>query len=126
MHHAGVMSTRPDRAERDQPHVADPTERRGRRVTVSCLVFFFGDDDYEGQGSLVDLSTSGCRILSSEGLLPGTILRFSLFLKDHQWPVRIDQGLVRWAKEGTYGIEFVSIRAAQQERLRGVVMKRRS
>jgi len=36
-------------------------ERRGRRVSLSCRVFFFGDGDYEGEGRVVDVSTSGCR-----------------------------------------------------------------
>jgi hypothetical protein len=51
------------------------------------------------------------------------MLKFSLFSKDHQWPVRIDQGMVRWAKEDTYGMEFTSIRPAQRERLSAGVMK---
>jgi hypothetical protein len=104
----------------------DDRERRRRRVSVSCLIFFFGDDDYEGEGKLLDVSTSGCRISSSEVLLPGSVFKLSLFLKDHEWPVRIDKGIVRWAKEGTYGIEFISIRDAQRERLRALVMKGRS
>ena len=100
-------------------------ERRGRRVSLSCRVFFFGDDDYEGEGKVVDVSTSGCRMSSSETLRVGTMLKFSLFFKDHQWPVRIDQGIVRWAKEETYGVEFTSIRPAQRERLRALVMNGR-
>jgi len=42
-------------------------ERRGRRVSLSCRVFFFGDEDYEGEGRVVDVSTSGCRMSSGEG-----------------------------------------------------------
>jgi hypothetical protein len=95
-------------------------------VSVSCRVFFFGDDDYEGEGIVLDVSTSGCRIASSETLAAGTLLKLSLFLKDHQWPVRIDQAIVRWATDGTYGLEFTSIREAQRERIRALVMKDRS
>ena len=100
--------------------------RLRRRLTHSCRVFFFGDDDYEGEGTMLDLSTSGCRISSNETLQVGMVLKLSLFLKDHQWPMRIDGAIVRWAKEGTYGIEFTSIRLAQRERLRALVMKDRS
>jgi PilZ domain len=89
-------------------------------------VFFFGDDDYEGEGKLLDISTSGCRISSDETLAVGTGLKLSLFLKDHQWPMRIDEAIVRWAKVDTYGIEFTSIRLAQRERIRALVMKDRS
>jgi hypothetical protein len=40
--------------------------------------------------------------------------------------MRIDQAIVRWAKEGTYGLEFTSIRLAQRERIRALVMHDRS
>lgn len=106
--------------------LVDNRERRGRRLALSCRVFFFGDDDYEGEGQMLDLSTSGCRISSEETLSVGKVLKLSLFLKDHQWPMRIDEAIVRWAKEGTYGMEFTSIRLAQRERIRALVMKDQS
>jgi len=40
--------------------------------------------------------------------------------------MRIDEAIVRWAKVGIYGIEFTSIRLAQRERIRALVMKDRS
>ena len=101
-------------------------ERQARRLALSCRVFFFGDDEYEGEGKVLDISTSGCRISSDETLSVGTVLKLSLFLNDHEWPLRIDEAIVRWAKEGTYGIEFISIRLAQRERIRAMVMKDRS
>jgi c-di-GMP-binding flagellar brake protein YcgR len=89
-------------------------ERRGRRVALSCRVFFFGDHDYEGEGRVLDISTGGCQISAHEMLPVGKVLKLSLFLNDHQWPLRIDEAIVRWAKEGTYGLEFTSIRPAQR------------
>lgn len=104
----------------------DESDRRGRRVALSCRVFFFGDDDYEGEGKVVDISTSGCRISSDETLPVGRVLKLSLFLNDHRWPLRIDEAIVRWAKDGSYGIEFTSIRLAQRERIRALVMNDRA
>ena len=101
-------------------------ERLRRRLAHACRVSFFGDDGYEGEGNMLDISTSGCRISSDETLPVGTVIKLSLFLKDHEWPMRIDEAIVRWAKEGTYGIEFTSIRLAQRERIRALVMKDRS
>jgi hypothetical protein len=88
-------------------------------------VFFFGDDDYEGEGRVLDISTNGCRISSDETLAVGKVLKLSLFLKDHQWPMRIDEAVVRWAKDSSYGLEFTSIRLAQRERIRALVMNDR-
>jgi hypothetical protein len=106
-------------------NLADEKERRGRRIALSCRVFFFGDDDYEGEGRVLDISTNGCRISSDETLAVGKVLKLSLFLKDHQWPMRIDEAVVRWAKDSSYGLEFTSIRLAQRERIRALVMNDR-
>jgi hypothetical protein len=95
-------------------------------VALSCRVFFFGADDYEGEGTMIDISTGGCQISSDEVLPVGKIFKLSLFLKDHQWPLRIDEAIVRWTKEGTYALEFTSIRLAQRERIRALVMNDRS
>ena len=98
-------------------------DRRGRRLALSCRLFFFGDHDVEGEGTLLDISTSGCRASSSVAVQMGMRLKLSLFLADHQWPLRVDAALVRWVKGQEFGLEFTSIRPAQRERVRALVMK---
>lgn len=106
--------------------VEDPRkDRRGRRIPLSCRLFFFGDDDFEGEAKLLDISANGCRVTSSIAVETGMILRLSLFLPDHQWPLRISQAMVRWIDKDEFGLEFVSITMAQRERLRALVMKAR-
>jgi len=120
------MVSEPNKAPVSGLPLEGDQERHGRRLALSCRMFFFGEDDYEGEGKLLDISISGCRISSEETLSVGKVLKLSLFLKDHQWPMRIDEAIVRWVKVGTYGIEFTSIRLAQRERIRALVMKDRS
>jgi len=120
------MVSEPNKAPVSGLPLEGDQERHGRRLALSCRVFICGEDDYEGEGKLLDISISGCRISSEETLSVGKVLKLSLFLKDHQWPMRIDEAIVRWAKVGTYGIEFTSIRLAQRERIRALVMKDRS
>ncbi len=98
-------------------------DRRGRRLSLSCRMFFFGDDEFEGEATLLDISTNGCRASSSITLQPGMMLKLSLFLPDHKWPLRVDQAIVRWVEGPEFGLEFVSIRLAQRERLRALLMK---
>lgn len=98
-------------------------ERRGRRLGLSCRVFFFGENDFEGEGTMEDISTSGCRLSTAEQIDVGKLLKLSLFLKDHDWAMRIDEAIVRWKQGEGYGLEFTSIRPAQRERLRALVMK---
>ncbi|ALA61192.1 PilZ domain-containing protein [Nitrospira moscoviensis] len=100
-------------------------DRRGRRLNLSCRLFFFGDDEFEGEGKTLDVSANGCRATSAVTVQPGMALKLSLFLPDHNWPLRVDRGIVRWVAGQEFGVEFTTIRMAQRERLRALVMKRR-
>jgi c-di-GMP-binding flagellar brake protein YcgR len=98
-------------------------ERRGRRLKLNCRVFFFGEDDFEGEATVLDLSTGGCQATSLSEVQVGKTLRLSLFLQDQEWPLRIDEALVRWVTGPTFGLEFTKIRPAQRERVRAIIMK---
>jgi hypothetical protein len=100
-----------------------PFERRGRRLTMNRRLFFFGEGEFEGEATLLDLSTNGCRARSLTEVKVGLSLKLSLFLQDQQWPLRIDHAVVRWVDGQCFGLEFTGIRPAQRERLRSIVMK---
>lgn len=116
------QDTRSGRAS-SHNHEAAMAERRGRRLKLSCRLFFFGEDDFEGEATILDLSTGGCQATSLSEVRVGTTLRLSLFLQDQEWPLRIDEALVRWVKGPTFGLEFTKIRPAQRERVRTIIMK---
>ncbi|HSF67460.1 MAG TPA: PilZ domain-containing protein [Nitrospiraceae bacterium] len=99
------------------------TERRGRRLSLNCRLFFFGENEFEGEATVLDLSTNGCQARSLTHVQAGMTLRLSLFLHDQQWPLRIDEALVRWVRGENFGLEFTGIRAAQRERVRSIIMK---
>jgi hypothetical protein len=110
----------------DQPPKADtsqPFERRGRRLTMSRRLFFFGEGEFEGEGTIIDISTNGCKATSLTEVKAGLNLKLSLFLQDQQWPLRIAQAVVRWVDGQSFGLEFTGIRPAQRERLRSLLMK---
>lgn len=90
-----------------------------------CRMFIFGDDDFEAEVTVLDISTNGCQATSSDELKVGMILKLSLFLSDYPWPLRVDQALVRWVDGQQFGLEFTSIRLAQRERLRALIMHTR-
>ena len=119
------MATEDPRSSRalGSDHEATMAERRGRRLSLSCRLFFFGEDDFEGEATVLDLSTNGCHATSLTQVRVGMVLRLSLFLHDQQWPLRIDEALVRWIKGENFGLEFTGIRSAQRERVRGIIMK---
>jgi hypothetical protein len=98
-------------------------ERRGRRLGLNCRLFFFGEDDFEGEATVRDLSTNGCQATSLTQVQVGMVFRLSLFLHDQQWPLRIDEALVRWVNGENFGLEFTGIRSAQRERVRAIIME---
>lgn len=98
-------------------------ERRGRRLKVSHRLFFFGENEFEGEATILDISTAGCRATSLTEVKAGMILKLSMFLQDQPWPLRVDESIVRWVKGPAFGLEFTGIRPAQRERLRAMVMK---
>ncbi|BFU94665.1 MAG: conserved protein of unknown function [Nitrospira sp.] len=98
-------------------------DRRGRRLKVSHRLFFFGEDEFEGEATVLDISTGGCQATSLTEVKCGMVFKLSLFLQDQPWPLRIDDSIVRWVKDQTFGLEFLGIRPAQRERLRAILMK---
>jgi len=98
-------------------------DRRGRRLKVNHRLFFFGEDEFEGEATILDISTGGCQATSLTEVKSGMVFKLSLFLQDQPWPLRIDDSIVRWVKDQTFGLEFLGIRPAQRERLRAILMK---
>jgi len=101
-------------------------ERQGRRIHLTCRMFFFGEEDFEGEATVLDVSTTGCRATSRIELKVGMVLKLSLFLSDYKWPLKIEQGIVRWVENEGFGLEFTGIQPAQRERLRAIIMKVKS
>ena len=97
--------------------------RQEPRFKLACRIFFFGDDDFEGEGTLVDISTRGCRSSSFIDLQPGMVLKLSLFLPDFNWPARVDEAIVRWVQGHNFGLEFTSIRPSMRRRILMLVTK---
>lgn len=101
-------------------------DRRGRRIRLSCRLFFFGEEDFEGEATILDVSTTGCRATSLIEVHVGMVLKLSLFLSDYKWPLRVEQSVVRWVDGERFGLEFIAIQPAQRERLRALIMKSKS
>jgi len=107
-------------------HEGTMQERRGRRATLTCRMFFFGDQDFEGEATVQDVSTNGCRAASTIALTVGMPLKLSLFLPDsYNWPLRVEEAVVRWIDGEQFGLEFTEFRLAQRDRLRALMMRTR-
>jgi hypothetical protein len=48
----------------------------------------------------------------------------SIFLPDgHEWPVRVDEAIVRWARGGEFGLQFIKLRPPQLQRIQQYLIK---
>jgi len=91
--------------------------RIATRHKVECRAFFAGGG-LEGEGAVVDLSKTGCKIRCETLPEMDAALKVDLFLPDYPRPLKIERGLVRWVKGDSFGVEFMEIQASQRERLR--------
>ncbi len=102
------------------------TLRKSRRVSADCRLEYIGEDEFEGEAELLDLSSTGCMARSEQALPPGLRMKVSVFLSDgHEWPVRVEEAVVRWARGGEFGVEFLVMRPPQLQRIQQFVIKHR-
>jgi len=119
------MATQDPRSSRalGSDHGVAMAERRGRRLSLSCRLSFIGEDNFEGEATILNPSTNGCQATSLSEVRVGMVLSLSLFLHDQKWPMHIDEALVRWVNGANFGLEFTGIRSAQRERVRAIMME---
>lgn len=101
--------------------------RYPRRVIVKpCLLSFSPfslsltvSEAAEGEGMVVDLSPSGCRVQSEVVVRVSEAMSLILLLPDHQGPTTVDLAMVRWVGDDKFGLEFISVGATESSRILG-------
>src|SRR5262245_502374 len=74
-----------------------------------------------GEGNIVDLSLSGCRVESSTDVQPGVSLVVRIVTSAQEPPIQIQQAIARWKRGQQFGLEFVTIGTGEWVRLQHVV-----
>jgi PilZ domain len=74
-----------------------------------------------GEGSVVDLSLRGCCVECKTSVHPGGTLTIRVHVLPEEPPITIHEAVVRWAREGRFGIEFLSIGPEDWARLQHTV-----
>ncbi len=72
-------------------------------------------------GTVTNLSLGGCRVGSKASVYIGMYLTLQIDLPGHESPLKLDQAVVRWAKEHEFGLEFISMWPEEEEHLRRFV-----
>ena len=74
-----------------------------------------------GEGDIVDLSIGGCRVESSTAVQPGASLEVRFVTKTEEPPIQIQQSIVRWVRQGQFGLEFLTMESGDWARLQQTV-----
>ncbi len=78
-------------------------------------------DNRIGEGTLFDLSATGCRIHSSLSLSPGNYLTLHIDAPEMGSPLGIEVSIVRWRKDDQAGIEFLRYAHGDRERVTDLI-----
>jgi c-di-GMP-binding flagellar brake protein YcgR len=99
-------------------------DRYSARVPVEGSAIFAGEA-MVGQGRVIDISLPGCLLESPDSIRIGDYVRLKLFLPDDQPAVSVPLAVVRWAKDGRLGLEFIRSSEGDQVRLQQYVQRHR-
>ena len=96
-----------------------------RRITprfrVQFRTTFCAAPTRDGTGTILDLSTGGCRVESSVSLTSGLALELRIYAPDLDWPLMIEAATVQWVSSQTFGLAFFRMTESERQRLEQVI-----
>ncbi len=95
--------------------------RKDPRFPVQFRSSFSSANVVSGEGTLGDLSIRGCRVFTLTEVKPGTTVQLRVEISDDEPPLQVNQAIVRWHREDSFGLEFVSLIPDEWARLQHVV-----
>lgn len=76
----------------------------------------------ERPAHVTSLSLGGCSVETDLRTAEGSGIRLQIGLSDSERPLTIDGAVIRWARHGMFGLEFVRMAASEKARLRAFVL----
>lgn len=97
--------------------------RASPRFPVAYPVIFDGAP-FVAEGTVADLSLTGCCVSCDRTVLVGSYIRMNVFLPDPSGSLRVELGKVRWVRNDAFGVEFIRLPTIARQRLDRVVQGR--
>lgn len=94
--------------------------RAYHRYPVTYPVIF-GGAPFVGEGTVSNLSLTGCSVVCERTVLTGSYVKLSVILPDPTLSLFIELGKVQWAHENAFGVEFIRLPTIARHRLDLVV-----
>jgi hypothetical protein len=99
---------------------ADTNFRSYHRYSVTYPVIF-GGAPFVGEGTVCNLSLTGCSVTCDRTVLAGSYVRLSLILPDPTSSLFIELGKIRWSRGNRFGVEFIRFPTLTRHRLDRVI-----
>lgn len=101
--------------------------REAERAPVDCPVTFTSEELQDSvakvEGTLVDLSKTGCQVASTTPPHRGSQITLILYLPDGGPPMRLIGTTVRHVGSRTFGAEFLPVTPEERRRLQSIIFK---
>ena len=94
--------------------------RQHRRVPAQLQGFLLGNS-HEVEAVTLDLSVGGARFDCDIEVYPGKVIRVRLVIPGAEEPVSIEEGLVQWVGEDTFGVSFQNVQQAELDELEQLI-----
>ena len=91
--------------------------RKARRVELRCILRF-SSGEIEGEGTITNISTSGCRAESDINMAEGLDVQVMIQLPNQSSPVKVERASVRWVSSNAFGLNFILFFPSERSRLR--------
>ena len=90
--------------------------RKSQRFSVKLQCSFM-NDQFTGEGTVLDLSMEGCKVFSDRSVVV-VYMEMFIYLPKQINPLPVELAVVRWSKGPIIGLEFIRIADRHQARLR--------
>ncbi len=102
--------------------------RKLPRFPVQCPIAFSGDH-IAGEGTVMNLSKNGWKVVSNQGVPDGACLAVRMSLPVASYPImtryysplEVYLAVVRWSTGREFGLELISMEAGEWKRIRAFV-----
>jgi CheY-like chemotaxis protein len=95
-------------------------QRKYTRFSITLpVVFSHGAFAYAG--TVVDISHEGCRIHSADVAPGAKYFKVEIRLNDPHATLTVDLAVMRWSRNGDFGVEFIRMEPDHQARLRSLI-----
>jgi hypothetical protein len=100
--------------------------RYAERIPIRYRITYFGEEGARivaGEGALMDLSQTGCKILGVAPSPLGSRLTLLLDLEDGHTPMRLTDVIISWISKDSFAVMFPKLSPDERKRLQEVIWK---